>query len=65
LWYEWKRLSGFLDLLTEKTVKVLPVGKTPHAMAATATGKIFVNNDVLRHQGGRDIPAHRIEAIPA
>jgi YVTN family beta-propeller protein len=33
-----------LDLLTEKTVKVLPVGKTPHAMAATATGKIFVNN---------------------
>jgi len=33
-----------LDLLSEKTVKVLPTGKTPHAMAASPAGKIFVNN---------------------
>ena len=33
-----------IDLLTEKTVKVLPVGKTPHAMAASSSGTIFVNN---------------------
>lgn len=33
-----------LDLLTEKTVKFLPVGKVPHAMAAAPTGRIFVNN---------------------
>lgn len=33
-----------LDLLTEKTVKVLPTGKVPHAMAAAPGGKIFVNN---------------------
>ena len=33
-----------LDLLAEKTVKVLPTGKVPHAMAASPTGKIFVNN---------------------
>ena len=33
-----------LDLLTEKTVKVLPTGMVPHAMAAAPDGKIFVNN---------------------
>lgn len=33
-----------IDLLTEKTLKVLPTGKVPHAMAATSSGKIFVNN---------------------
>lgn len=33
-----------LDLLTEKEVKVLPTGKVPHAMAASPSGKIFVNN---------------------
>ncbi|MFA7382569.1 MAG: hypothetical protein WC001_03890 [Desulfurivibrionaceae bacterium] len=33
-----------LDLLNEKTVKVLPTGKVPHAMAASPAGKIFVNN---------------------
>jgi len=33
-----------IDLLTEKTLKVLPTGKVPHAMASTSSGKIFVNN---------------------
>jgi len=33
-----------LDLLSEKTIKVLPTGKVPHAMAATPAGTIFVNN---------------------
>lgn len=48
-----------LDLLTEKPVKTLPVGKTPHAMAATPDGKIFVNN-----RGSADltvIEANRME----
>ena len=33
-----------IDLLTEKTLKVLPTGKIPHAMAAAPGGRIFVNN---------------------
>ncbi len=48
-----------LDLMTEKTLKVLPTGKTPHAMAATPDGKIFVNN-----RGSREltvIDANRLE----
>jgi len=48
-----------IDLLTEKTVKVLPVGKVPHAMAAAPGGKIFVNN-----RGSKEltvIDANRLE----
>lgn len=33
-----------IDLLTEKTVKVLPTGKIPHAIAFTQDGKGYVNN---------------------
>lgn len=39
-----------LDLLSEKTLKVLPVGKVPHAMAAAPDGTIFVNN-----RGSKDL----------
>nr|VFJ93223.1 MAG: 40-residue YVTN family beta-propeller repeat-containing protein [Candidatus Kentron sp. LFY] len=50
-----------IDLITEKSLKVLPTGKTPHAMAAAPEGKIFVNN-----RGSRDltvIDANRLEVI--
>lgn len=33
-----------IDLNTEKTVKILPTGKTPHALAFTKDGKGYVNN---------------------
>jgi YVTN family beta-propeller protein len=33
-----------VDLTTEKVVKTLPTGKTPHALAFTASGKGYVNN---------------------
>jgi YVTN family beta-propeller protein len=33
-----------IDLNTEKTVKTLPTGKTPHALAFTKDGKGYVNN---------------------
>lgn len=39
-----------IDLLTEKTLKVLPTGAVPHAMAAAPDGTIFVNN-----RGSRDL----------
>nr|VFK58499.1 MAG: DNA-binding beta-propeller fold protein YncE [Candidatus Kentron sp. UNK]VFK71632.1 MAG: DNA-binding beta-propeller fold protein YncE [Candidatus Kentron sp. UNK] len=50
-----------IDLITEKTRKVLPTGKIPHAMAVSPEGKIFVNN-----QGSRDltvIDARRLTVI--
>jgi len=47
-----------LDLLAEKTVKVLPTGKVPHAMAAAPTGKIFVNN-----RGSQDLTVIDAKAL--
>jgi YVTN family beta-propeller protein len=35
---------SIVDLNTEKVVKTLPTGKTPHALAFTANGKGYVNN---------------------
>jgi len=35
---------SIVDLNTEKVVKTLPTGKTPHALAFTASGKGYVNN---------------------
>jgi YVTN family beta-propeller protein len=39
-----------IDLNTEKTVKTLPTGKTPHALAFTKEGKGYVNN-----RGSKDL----------
>lgn len=39
-----------IDLITEKTIKTLPTGKTPHALVFTKTGKGYVNN-----RGSRDL----------
>jgi len=39
-----------LDLNTEKTVKTLPTGKSPHALAFTKDGKGYVNN-----RGSKDL----------
>lgn len=33
-----------IDLNTEKTIKTLPTGKVPHAMAIAPGGRIFINN---------------------
>ncbi|MBF0487556.1 MAG: hypothetical protein HQK98_05285 [Nitrospirae bacterium] len=33
-----------VDLATEKVVKSLPTGKTPHALTFTRDGKVYVNN---------------------
>ncbi|MBF0464727.1 MAG: hypothetical protein HQK88_09185 [Nitrospirae bacterium] len=50
-----------VDLSTEKVVKTLPTGKTPHALAFTKNGKVYVNN-----RGSRDltvIDANKFEII--
>lgn len=41
---------SIVDLNTEKIVKTLPTGKTPHALAFTAQGKGYVNN-----RGSKDL----------
>ena len=41
---------AIIDLKTEKTIKTLPTGKTPHALVFTKTGKGYVNN-----RGSRDL----------
>lgn len=50
-----------IDLNTEKLVKTLPTGKTPHALAFTKDGKCYVNN-----RGAKDltvIDANKLEVI--
>ena len=50
-----------VDLNTEKTVRVLPTGKAPHALAFTNKGKGYVNN-----RGSKDltvIDGNRFEVI--
>jgi YVTN family beta-propeller protein len=41
---------AIIDLKTEKMIKPLPTGKTPHALVFTKTGKGYVNN-----RGSRDL----------
>lgn len=50
-----------VDLTTEKAVATLPTGKTPHALAFTKDGKVYVNN-----RGSKDltvIDANKLEII--
>ncbi len=50
-----------VDLTTEKVVKILPTGKTPHVLIFTANGKGYVNN-----RGSKDltvIDGNKIEVI--
>lgn len=50
-----------VDLNTEKIVKTLPTGKTPHALAFTKDGKCYVNN-----RGTKDltiIDANKLKVI--
>jgi YVTN family beta-propeller protein len=50
-----------VDLNTEKILKILPTGKTPHALAFTKSGKCYVNN-----RGTKDltiIDANKLEVI--
>ena len=58
---EGENLVTILDLHTEKTLKTLPVGKVPHALAASPSGRIFVNN-----RGSKEltvIDANRLEVV--
>lgn len=50
-----------VNLITEKTIKTLPTGKIPHALAFTKDGKCYVNN-----RGTKDltvIDANKLEVI--
>ena len=50
-----------VDLTTEKVIKTLPTGKTPHALAFTKQGKCYVNN-----RGTKDltvIDANKLEVV--
>lgn len=58
---EGENLVTILDLHSEKVLKTLPVGKMPHAMAATPSGRIFVNN-----RGSKEltvIDGNRLEVV--
>ena len=41
---ELDNTMSIIDLTTEKIIKVLPTGKTPHALAITPAGKGYINN---------------------
>lgn len=52
---------SIVDLNTEKTVKILSTGKTPHALVFTKSGKGYVNN-----RGTKDITvfdANKLEVV--